>query len=87
MQYFIAFIVGFRNPAIFNMKLYGTTVNNNFQSLPIFCHKELHLRCCIGRALNFVTSFTKILKDIGAHFSLPPHVRVQLWENIKNTPS
>ena len=22
--------------------------NNSFQRLPIFCHKELHLRCCIG---------------------------------------
>ena len=28
--------------------LFVTTVNNNFQPLPIFCHKELHLRCCIG---------------------------------------
>ena len=28
--------------------LFVTTVNNNFQPLPIFCHKELHLRCCTG---------------------------------------
>ena len=28
--------------------LFATTVNNNFQLSPIFCHKELHLRCCIG---------------------------------------
>ena len=29
------------------MKLYVTTVNNSFQLLPNFCHKELNRRCCI----------------------------------------
>ena len=27
--------------------LYVTAVNNNFEPLPIFCHKEFHLRCSI----------------------------------------
>ena len=31
---------------------YVTAVNSSFQPLPIFCHKELHLRCCIGLKLN-----------------------------------
>ena len=32
----------------FNTKLYITTVNNSFLPLTIFCHKELHLRCCMA---------------------------------------
>ena len=47
---------------------YVTTVNNSFQPLPIFCHKELHLRCCIGLELNIVTRSTKILKSVGDLF-------------------
>ena len=31
----------------FKMKLSVTTVNNSFQPLPIFCHKELCFRSCI----------------------------------------
>ena len=49
---------------------YVTTFNNSFQPLPIFCHKKLHLRCCIGLELNLVTS-AKILKSIGSIFPLP----------------
>ena len=55
-----------KSPVTFKTKLYVTTVNNSFQPLPIFCHKELHLRCHIGLELNVVTS-TKILKAIGGH--------------------
>ena len=40
---------------IFKMKLSVRTVNNSF------CHKELHLRCCIRLELNIVTTSTKIL--------------------------
>ena len=81
------FRVGSRNPAIFNMKLYRTTVNNSFQSLPIFHHKELHLRCCIGLALNFLTWFTKILEDIWAHSSLPaPMIEYSLGKIWKTHP-
>ena len=36
------FRVGSRTPIICR-KLYVATVNNSFQTLPIFCHKELHL--------------------------------------------
>ena len=78
------FKVGSRSPAIFNMNLYVITVNSSFQSLPIFRHKELHLRCCIGLALNIVTWYTKILKVIRAHLSFLPHDWVQPWENMKN---
>ena len=38
------FRVGSSSPVTCKMKLYVTTVNNSFQPLPIFCHKELHLR-------------------------------------------
>ena len=37
------FRVRSRSPVTCKMKLYVTTVNNSFQPLPIFCHKELHL--------------------------------------------
>ena len=77
------FRVRSRNPAIFNVKLYGTTVNNSFQSLPIFYHKELHLRCCIELALNFVTWFTKILKGIRA---LHPMIKCNLGKIWKTHP-
>ena len=36
----------------FNTKQYVTTISNSFQPLFIFCHKEHHLRCCIGLELN-----------------------------------
>ena len=49
--------------AIFKMKLYQT-VSNSLQPLPIFCHKELHLRCCIGPELNIVRWSIKFLKGI-----------------------
>ena len=47
------------------MELYVTTVNNSFQSLPIFCHKEIHLAGYIGHDLNILKWSTRILKDIG----------------------
>ena len=53
-----------RGPVTFKMKLSVTTVNNSFQLLPVFCHKDLNLRCCIGLELNIKTWFTKILKGI-----------------------
>ena len=49
---FMHFRVRSRNHVTFKTKLYVTTVNNSFQPLPNFCHKELHLRCCIGFGLN-----------------------------------
>ena len=52
----------------FKMKLFVTTVNNSYQLFPIFYHKELHLRCCIGLELNIVTS-AKILK----RYQAAPH--------------
>ena len=38
----------------FQTKLYVTSVNNSFESMPIFCLKELHLRCCIELESNIV---------------------------------
>ena len=49
------------------MKLSATAVNNSIQQqylLPLFCHKELHLRCYIGFVLNIVTWSMSILKSI-----------------------
>ena len=71
------FRIGFRSPVTFKTKLYVTTANNNFQPLPIFCHKELHLRCCIGLELNIVTWYTKILKGIGDHSHQMPHPMIK----------
>ena len=65
LNLYMHFRVGSRRPATFNMRLYVTAVNNSFQSLPVFCHKGLHLRCCIGLELNIVIWFTKIIKGTG----------------------
>ena len=55
-----------------------TSVTNSFQSLPIFCHKELHLRFCIELESNIVTWSTKIPKWI---WGTPPssHDGMQPW--------
>ena len=50
----MSFRVASRIPATFKMELSVTTVSNSFQLFPIFCLKELHLRCCIGLELNIV---------------------------------
>ena len=65
------FRVRSRSPVTFKAKLYVTTVNNNFQPLPISRHKGLHLRCCIGLKLSIVTWSTKIIKGIGVHLAHP----------------
>ena len=49
------FRVRSRSPVTFKTKLYVTTVSNSFQPLPIFRHKELHLRGLIGFELSIVT--------------------------------
>ena len=71
----MGFRVGFRSPVTYRIKFYVTTVNNSFQPLPIFCHKELHLRCCIKLELNIVTWSIKILKGIRWH---PPIIECNL---------
>ena len=60
----MCFIVGSRSLVRFKTKLSVTTIDSNFHLLPIFCHKKLHLRCCIGLLLNIVTCPVKILKGI-----------------------
>ena len=65
----VHFRVGSRGPVTFKTKLYVTTVNNSLQLLPVFCQKEIHLRCCIGLELNIVTKSIKILKGFRGHFS------------------
>ena len=42
------------------------SVNNSYQPLTVFCHKEFHIRCFIGIELNIIAS-TKILKGIVGH--------------------
>ena len=64
-----------RSPVTFTIKLYVTTAKC-FLPLPIFCHKELHLRYCIGLELNLVTWSKKILKGIGA----PPMIDCNFGE-------
>ena len=58
--------VGSRGPITFKMMLSVTIVNSSFQ-LPIFCHKDLHLRCCIGLVLNIVIWSMNLLKDMRGH--------------------
>ena len=77
----MCFRVGSTSPATFKMKLSVTTVNYSFQLFPIFCHKKLHLRCCIGLELSIVISSTKILKGTGWHH----HDGVISSGNIKNS--
>ena len=72
------FRVRSRNPVTFKTDLRVTSVNNSFQSFPIFCHKELHLTCCIEIESNIVTWSTKILKGVGG---TPPssYDQLQSW--------
>ena len=78
---YMYFRVGSRSPVTFETELFGATVNNSFQPLPNFCHKELHPRCCIGPELNIVTRSTKILTGIRGHH------RTWFGENTKYLPS
>ena len=74
------FRVGFGSLATFKTGLYVTSVNNGFQSLLIFCHKELHLKCCIELELYIVRWSTKILKDIRrTSLPLPPWSNATLY--------
>ena len=63
----MCFRVGSRSPMTFKTKLSVTTVNSSFQVIPIFYHKELYLRYCIGLVVNIVTWSTKHLKDMRGH--------------------
>ena len=64
IEYFIAFkkskFICLSELHLGALPLSVTTVSNSFQLFPIFCLKELHLRCCIGLELNIVTWSTKI---------------------------
>ena len=62
-----SFRVVSRSPLTFKTKLSVTTINESFQLLPIFCHKELLFRCCIGLVLNIVAWYMKHLKDMRKH--------------------
>ena len=53
------FTVGSKSLVMFKVKLYVKSVNSSFQSLPIICHKELLLRCCIELDPNILTWWTK----------------------------
>ena len=50
------FRVGSRSPVTFKSKLCVKAVNNSFQPLPIFCHKDVHVGCSILLKLDIVTS-------------------------------
>ena len=68
------------SPFTFKTMLYETAVNS-FDPLLIFCHKELHLRCCIGLELNIVAWSTKILKAIGGLLSITECNLRKIWKN------
>ena len=70
----MCFRVGSRNPVTFKTKL-CKSIQQLFPAISCLCHKELHLRCCIGLKLNIVTWSMEILKGIGRH----PHDRMQPW--------
>ena len=61
----MCFRVRSRSPLTFKTKLSVTTVNSGLQLLPIFCRKELHLRCGMGLELDIVVRSRKVLKGIG----------------------
>ena len=63
------FRVGSRGLVTFKTKLYVTTFNNSFLLLPVFCQKEVHLRCYIRLELNIVTIHKNPKKYQG---TLPP---------------
>ena len=79
----MSFRVRSRSPATFKTELSVTTVNSSFQLFPIFCHKELHLRCCIGLELNIVAS-TKIQGVLG-YQGAPPVIDYNLRKILKLT--
>ena len=56
---------GSRSPVTFKTKLSVRTVNNSFQLFFIFCHKELHLRRCIGLEWNIVIGPMEIQGALG----------------------
>ena len=74
------FRVGSRIPVTFKTKLYVLTVNNSFQSLHIFCHKEFYLRCYMMLELNIVTLSTKILEGIGWHWTKSSTNLGKIWK-------
>ena len=80
----MCFRVRSRRLVTFKMSLYVTTVNNSFKLLPISCHKELHLRCCIGLELNNVVN---MIQKNSTRYWGAPHDQVQPWENMKNSLS
>ena len=91
MEYFIALIYIYLCVSESStMKFYVTKVNNNFQLSPIFCCKELHLRCCIELDLNIVMI---IHKNSKRHLGTPPMIEWKfrnIWKTcsprcIKNT--
>ena len=75
----IYFRVRSRSPVTFTMKLYLTTINNNFSGCLFFYDKELHLRFFLGLELNIEKISTKILKDVEGS----THDQVWPWKNIK----
>ena len=73
------FRVEYRNSVTFKTKLYIKTVNNSFQPLAIFGHKDLHLWYCTGLELNTAT-FTKILKGIGGGIPMTEYNLGKIWK-------
>ena len=78
----ISFRIGSRSPATFKAELSTTTVKNSFQLFPIFCHKELYLRCCIELELIFVIWSTKVQGVSGYQGSPQSHKMVEHIQTI-----
>ena len=75
--------VGSRSPVTFKMMLYVITVNNSFQPLPIFCHKELRLRCCMHR--TWIEFCNMIHKDCERYWWSSPSLSATLAKYEKLT--
>ena len=61
----IRFRVGYRGPATLNAKHCNNSQQQFSATTNFFCHRELHLRGCVGLEVNIVTWYAKILKGIG----------------------
>ena len=61
----IRFRVSYRSPATLNAKHCNNSQQPFSATTNFFCHRELHLRGCVGLEVNIVTWYAKILKGFG----------------------
>ena len=72
--------VGSRSAITFKIKLSVTTGNSSFQPLPIFCHKDLHLKSLHRARFEYCNMIHKNSSRYWGH----PHLRLRssatLWK-------